>query len=191
MKALPRSFTWQCAVFMVLIAAFTLLGHTLFRRNSLAHTSPPTDGEVNVIRDENDIALTSEVAVHSDPQIRCVNERRRHTALLNELRALEGLPPLPKQGPIKRKNPAEDPDPIPERDEEAIADWHRRNDAEVRELRAHLLSPDCRTENPPTESLHPYDLVWTFVDDNSIPLEPEWKSQVTPPLFAQPAPSLC
>src|SRR6266545_7237667 len=128
-------------------------------------------------------------------QIRCLDDRVKLLGLMNELRDLEGLPPLPSSGappphiPIKPQgaNP-----PVPtERDEVALARWHGEHDAEVQGLRNKLAGSECQTLNPPPEWEHPYDLVWGQYDDNSIPLSPVWKSTVTPPFYTRPDPSQC
>src|SRR5882762_6956116 len=48
--------------------------------------------------------------------------------------------------PLVRKTG--EPTERPPRDEEAIADWHRKNDAEVKKLRLRLSGSECQTLDP-------------------------------------------
>ncbi|PYK98766.1 MAG: hypothetical protein DME32_13745 [Verrucomicrobia bacterium] len=132
----------------------------------------------------------------SNAQVRCVAERTRLQSLLNSLRELEGLPPLPQAGSTVPRKPTtlQGPGvkmPNPEYNQEAIEKWHKEHDAEVAELRQKLESPDCATLNPPPEPTHPYDLMFDQIDDTGVALAPVWNSTRTPPLFTTPDPSQC
>src|SRR5260370_4263207 len=92
------------------------------------------------------LATLASSLVLAQPRLRCVPERQRLTALSDELRRLEGLPPTPKPGvpprPPKRIDPGGPPPPEPARDEAAISEWHKLHDAEMKKLEARLTSPD-------------------------------------------------
>ena len=115
----------------------------------------------------------------------CSLDRRRLAVLDNELRALEGLPPLPVPGqPSSTPQPVYNPDgpkpkSSPQRDEEGIKEWHRRYDAEHKQLTARLLQPPCKTADPPPAPYvdHPFDIVADQGDANGLPFNPVWKSQ--------------
>lgn len=129
-------------------------------------------------------------------QVRCVAERSRLQGLLNSLRELEGLPPLPQGGthaPLRPATPQGSGAKManPELNAQAIQQWHADHDAEVAQLRAKLASSDCATLNPPPDPTHPYDLVFDQFDDTGIALSPVWQSTLTPPLFTTPDPSQC
>jgi hypothetical protein len=144
------------------------------------------------------LAAISTTAVSNAYQVQCVAERAQYLSLLNSLRELEGLPPLPQAGSTAPKKPATPQGPgvkttNPASNQEAIEEWHKEHDAELAELLQKLESPDCATLNPPQPppETHPYDLIFDQIDDTGVALTPVWNSTRTPPLFTTPDPSQC
>jgi hypothetical protein len=145
------------------------------------------------------LTLSLTCLLRSSPaQVQCASEHNRLRGLLNGLRELEGLPPLPSpesspkpivQGPL-----ASDPTTKQSSyDAAAVAEWHKEHDGEVPQLKAKLASPDCAplSPSPDAESLYPYDLIYSQVDDTGIPLFPVWKSSIAAPYYSAPDPSQC
>ena len=113
----------------------------------------------------------------------CLSQRQRLNSLQNELRALENLPPVPTAGNSpkvlpKETTPGASNKPPTPPNAAAIAAWHEQNDKEVAALITELNSAACQCKSCPPAVDHPYDIIVQQVDDNGIPLNPEWKSQV-------------
>jgi hypothetical protein len=83
----------------------------------------------------------------------CAADRRRLVELQNQLRALEGLPPMPLPGSHPTSPPAvfnptgPTPRTAPASDEAAIKKWHTDHDKELQQLEQRLVNAPCILEN--------------------------------------------
>jgi hypothetical protein len=137
-------------------------------------------------------------AARANAQSQCDATRTQLTQLLNSLRVLEGLPPIQTTGAhsVKPSQPLQPIDTSGSSNSaynaSAVQQWHTAHDAEIKQLETTLDNPPCGTPSAPQPTPeHPYDLVFSSVDDTGFASSPVWNSTIQAPWFANPDPHDC